>query len=496
MDRRSLLLTGGGAALLAACGGGDSMHGGGPMGGSGPMSPTPLGTTPALPAGLPLLMPARLANRSTTPGLFDAELVAAPVEVALGPGARTQFWAFNGTVPGPLIEVTEGDRVRITFSNRLPGQDSTIHWHGMPVPAGQDGNPMDPIAPGATRVYEFTLPEGSAASYWYHPHPHRVTHEQVFRGLAGAFIVRPRTDPLAGLVDTPLVIGDLRLDAAYRIAPNTPMDYQFGREGDTLLVNGSRRPVLAAAPNASHRLRLFNATNARYLRLAFDDAPMTLIATDGGLLGAPLAGVREVLLAPGERVEVVVAFSSDTVLRALAYDRLPMMGVSGSPATDAILTVRVQGAAAASVVLPATLRALAPLPAETASKTFVLGPAMMMGGMMGLTTGAFTINGRSFDMNRIDASSRVGAVELWDIVNPMGMDHPFHVHGTQFQVVERVRGATRTPAPYLAWKDTVNVAAGETVRLRIRQDTAGVRMYHCHILEHEDQGMMGVLAVS
>jgi len=110
--------------------------------------------------------------------------------------------------------------------------------------------------------------------------------------------------------------------------------------------------------------------------------------------------------------------------------------------------------------------------------------------------GAFTINGRSFDMNRIDATASVGAVELWEIVNPTGMDHPFHVHGTQFQVVERVRGGVSTPASFAAWKDTVNVARGEAVRIRVRQDLAGLRMYHCHILEHEDQGMMGVLSVS
>jgi bilirubin oxidase len=121
---------------------------------------------------------------------------------------------------------------------------------------------------------------------------------------------------------------------------------------------------------------------------------------------------------------------------------------------------------------------------------------MLMGGMTGMTMGAFKINGRSFDMNRIDATARTGVVELWEIVNPTGMDHPFHLHGTQFQVVERVRGGVSTPAPYLAWKDTVNVARGETVRFKVRQDTAGLRMYHCHILEHEDQGMMGVLAVS
>ena len=448
--------------------------------------------------GQPLRALARLANTSTAPGVFEASLTAAPVDLELVPGVRTSFWAYNGSVPGPLIEATEGDRVRLTFVNRLT-QDSTVHWHGMPVPAAQDGNPMEPVPPGATRVYEFTLPADCAASYWYHPHAHRVTHEQVYRGLAGVFIVKPRVDPLpAGLVDTPLVISDLRLDAAYRIAPNIGMDYLLGREGDLLMVNGGRRPVLAAAPGATHRLRLFNATNARYLRLAFDNMPMTLIGTDGGLLAAPIAGVTELLLAPGERAEVVVRFNADTMLRALPYDRGSMMiGVSGMMrASDAILTIRVQGAVAATFALPSTLRPIARLPAESSTQRFVLGPSMMMGGMAGMTMGAFTINGRSFDMNRIDATARVGVVELWEIVNPTGMDHPFHLHGTQFQVVERVRAGVARAEPYLAWKDTVNVARGESVRFRVRQDLPGLRMYHCHILEHEDQGMMGVLRVS
>jgi bilirubin oxidase len=195
---------------------------------------------------------------------------------------------------------------------------------------------------------------------------------------------------------------------------------------------------------------------------------------------------------------VVVAFTADSVLRALPYDRgSMMMGMGGMVrAAEALLSVRVQGAAVAPVALPSSLRALAALPAATASQRFVLGPAGMMGGMSGMTMGAFTINGRSFDPNRIDATSRVGAVELWEVVNPTGMDHPFHLHGTQFQVVERVSGGRTIPAPWLTWKDTVNVARGETVRFKVRQSAPGLRMYHCHILEHEDQGMMGTLSVS
>ncbi|MFN7572558.1 MAG: multicopper oxidase family protein [Betaproteobacteria bacterium] len=503
MDRRQFLGAAGSAAWLAACGGGggsDSpmgpMHSGSPSTGT---SNPPLGTTPSLSEGQPLRALSRLVNTSAVAGTFEAALTAAPTQIETAPGRRTTFWAYNGAVPGPVIEARAGDRVRIAFTNGLPAQESTIHWHGMPVPASEDGNPLDPVAPGATRVYEFTLPADSAASYWYHPHPHRVTHEQVFRGLTGAFLVRPAVDPLpAGIVDTPLVFNDLRLDANYQIAPNIGMDYMFGREGDVLLVNGGRRPVLTTAPGATHRLRLFNATNARYLRLAFDALTMTLIGSDGGLLAAPLAGVSEVLLAPGERAEVVVAFTTGSVLRALPYDRgSMMMGVGGMVrAAEALLTVRAQGAAVAPVALPSSLRPLAALPAATASQRFVLGPAGMMGGMTGMTMGAFTINGRSFDPNRIDATSRVGAVELWEVVNPTGMDHPFHVHGTQFQVVERVSGGTTIPAPWLAWKDTVNVARGETVRLKVRQSLPGLRMYHCHLLEHEDQGMMGTLSVS
>ncbi len=499
MNRRNFLGASA-ATLLAACGGGSNGMGMGAGISPGVNAGTlPLGTTPALPEGQPLRPLARLPNSSATPGMFEASLTAAPVDIELAPGVRTVFWAYNGAVPGPLIEVAEGDHVRIAFTNGLPGQDSTVHWHGVPVPATQDGNPMDPVAPGATRVYDFTLPADCAASYWYHPHPHRVTHEQVYRGLAGVFSVKPRVDALpAGIIDTPLVISDLRLDAAYRIAPDVGMDYLFGREGDLLLVNGGRRPVLTAAPGATYRLRLFNATNARYLRLAFDNTPVTLIGSDGGLLAAPIPGVTELLLAPGERAEVVVAFSADTVLRALPYDRgSMMMGMGGiMRASDALLTVRMQGAPAATIALPPTLRTLAPLPAPSASQRFVLGPDMMAGGMIGMTMGAFTINGRSFDMNRIDATARVGAVELWEVVNPTGMDHPFHLHGTQFQVVERLRSGVSTPASYAAWKDTVNVARGETVRFKVRQDMAGLRMYHCHILEHEDQGMMGVLSVS
>ena len=185
---------------------------------------------------------------------------------------------------------------------------------------------MDPIAPGASRTYEFTLPVGSAGTYWYHPHPHEFTAEQVFRGMAGLFIVRSRTDPVpAAIEEKLLVISDLRLAADGTIPANTPMDWQNGREGNYVLVNGQYQPVLTIKPGQSQRWRILNATNARYLRLAVTGHTMTLIGTDGGLLRSPVPGLNDILLAPAERVEVIVTASlaagSSAVLQSLPYDR-------------------------------------------------------------------------------------------------------------------------------------------------------------------------------
>jgi bilirubin oxidase len=344
--------------------------------------------------------------------------------------------------------------------------------------------------------------------YWYHPHPHQLTAEQVARGLAGVFIVRPRIDPLPGGIDEHvLMVTDLRVDATGTMMGWTAADMMNGREGDHLLINGRRNPVLDAAPGATLRLRLVNATSARYVRLALDGASMTLIGTDGGLMAAPVP-INELLLAPAERIDVIAQMPASTAmpiaLRLLPHDRgwMMMSGMASAPMLnqDALLTIRLQGSQKPAVKLPALLRSIAPLPAPIASKQLVLtervsmmtGAGMMSGGTMGWQ---FVINGRLFDPNRVDLVSNAGDVEQWELVNASSMDHPIHIHGTQFQVVERDVGGVRTPAAYLAWKDTVNVPRATTVRLRVRQTMPGLRMFHCHILEHEDQGMMGVLRV-
>ena len=501
----------------------------------------------ALPSGAPLAALRTLVNESREAGVFRATLVAQPAQHTLMPGHPTTFWqygqagdhpdtaAMQGQVVGPLIDVREGDTVEIRFVNRLP-QPSTIHWHGLPVPPDQDGNPSDPVAPGASRIYRVILPPGSAGTYWYHPHPHMMSAEQVFRGLAGPIVVRAAADPLAGWPERHLFFSDLKLASDGTIAPNDMMDWMNGREGQFVLVNGARRPLIVLA--ADERWRVWNACNARYLRLSLGEGrTFAQVGTDGGLLQQAREGLTELLLAPGERAELIVrsvggtrepgaqpqsgesaqpdrsatfAQSARAVLSAEVYDRRKMAMSHGSlppdsahPLADVQFEPRTPGAPGRAVAIPTTLREISPLGAPVSQKSVVFSERMDMAAMHrpgasrnGMPAGmTFMINGASFDPRRITLTSRRGEVERWSIENRTDMDHPFHLHGTQFQILEREQGGVVTPEPYLAWRDTVNVQPGETVRIATMQNQAGERMFHCHILEHEDLGMMGMLKV-
>ncbi|KDB09385.1 multicopper oxidase type 3 [Burkholderia sp. lig30] len=464
----------------------------------------------ALPAGAPLPALRTLVNESREPGTFRATLVAQPVSRAILRGARpTTFWQFGagtqGPVVGPMIDVREGDTVEIRFINRLP-QPSTLHWHGLPVPPDQDGNPSHPVAPGASRVYRFTLPKGSAGTYWYHPHPHMMTAEQVFRGLAGPFIVRAADDPLAGWPERHLFVSDLKLARDGTIAPNDMMDWMNGREGQFVLVNGARRPRIDVA--ADERWRVWNACSARYLLLAFDDGrAFEHVGTDGGLFETP-RGVTSLLLAPGERAELLVRAgdrASRAVLLAAEYDRRKMAmsadGHGSLPPDPTLPLADLAFSPADARARPATLRAVPAMGEPVAHKDVAFGEAMDMAAMMGAPVPGrpagmrFMINGDTYAPHRATFTSRAGDVEQWTIRNQTDMDHPFHLHGTQFQVLARESNGVRTPEPFRAWRDTVNVRIGEVVTIATVQDVPGERMFHCHILEHEDLGMMGTLKV-
>jgi FtsP/CotA-like multicopper oxidase with cupredoxin domain len=444
------------------------------------------------PTGFPLRRLDMLANTSPIPDEFEGTLIAAPYLASLVSGRTTELWGYNGAFPGPLIELREGQQVIIDFGNRL-GLDSTIHWHGLAVPADQDGSPMDPVAPGADRAYTFEVPMGSAGTYWYHPHAHQTTTLQVGHGLAAPLIVRSADDPLGALPELTLMITSLTLDQNGQVATGVTamggMGGMMTAGAGTLLVNGQKLPLHAMTPGATERWRIINATADRYLRIGLDGHRFAVVGTDGGLLGQPLPGLTEWLLAPAQRVEIVVTIAARQSTRYTLRDLGYAGGMVGSAGGELMTIETGRVPAQAPVTLPATLRPIADLGPAIARQRVVLSGAGM--GMMG----SFLINGKSFDMNRVDLETVVGRVELWDLVNTTFMDHPIHIHGTQFQVVARTVRGLAAPVPYQAWLDTVNVPAGETITIKTQQTLPGKRMFHCHILPHEDAGMMAVLDV-
>lgn len=467
--------------------------------------PTELAPLSSLPRHRPLKPLPRLANRARRKQLFRSKLVAAPANLKLGSLPPTRVFAYNHMTPGPLIEAYEGDRIEIDFYNLLP-QPSTVHWHGLAIPADQDGAPQDFIPAGGHRRYHFTLPPGSAGTHWYHPHPHMMTAEQVYRGLAGALIVRDRNDPLQHFPEQELFISDLKMAADGSIPPNDREDWMNGREGQFVLINGLHMPLITLV--GTQRWRIWNACSARYLKLSLGGLEFTQVATDGGLLAAPVRGLTELLLAPAERAEIIVTApssgSSRIQLIAEPYDRGAMGRLAGLSQRRVLADIDIVHSSEATLEIPEVLRPITALGTPTAEHMVAFSdyvdleapppsnPYERPQDML------FLVNGQTYDMERVDIEGRLGEVEEWTVINAsaMGMEHPFHIHGGHFQVLERNFNGETTPEPFLAWRDTINIKAGESVTLRMRIDEPGLRMFHCHILEHEDLGMMGNILVS
>ena len=527
MNRRTFLAWGLSAstlAVLSACNKvfgspePSTTHGAGHnMGAMTPMTAnTDLLPVTALPAGLPLAALPLLKNESTEANTFKAYLTAKETSIELVAGKPTRFWTYNDQIPGPQIAVYEGDTIQIHFKNQL-SQPTTIHWHGLPVTPEQDGNPHDPVLPGQTHTYQFTLPIGSAGTYWYHTHAHELAAEQAFRGLAGSLIVRAKDDPLTQRPEQHWFFSDLRLDNNAQIPENNMMDWMNGREGQFVLINGQRQPQMSIKGN--ERIRIWNACSARYLNLAIPNCELIVVGTDGGLLEKPAPAVSSLLIAPAERYEIIVrAQKSGTYpLNNLPYDRQKMM-VAYQAETSILANISIQ---ANEIALPTQLRSIPDLGAPVARKrvSFSEKPmsAMMssMGGnMQGMNhgtmhgsggasmnhaqkmmNGMFLVNDQVFDMKRMDLTSQVGAVEEWTITNNSHMDHPFHLHGTQFILLDRTLNGKTETAVYKSFKDTVNLRPNEQIRIKTVQHHKGIRMFHCHILEHESLGMMAQLNV-
>ena len=423
--------------------------------------------------------------------VFDLELQEGTAELL--PGKPTETWGINGPHLGPTLRAERGDEVTVNVDNTLP-EPTTLHWHGMHLPADADGGPHQPIEPGESWSPSWTVDQ-PAASLWYHPHLMGETEDHVYRGLAGMFLIDdPEASALPlpseyGVDDIPVIVQDKRLGDDGSLDFSQSVISPIGRLGDEILVNGTHDPYVEVSDRLV-RLRLLNASTARIYNFGFaDEREFDLIGTDGGLLERP-ERIDRIQLSVGERAEIVVALEpgEEIVLRSFEPDlgTNPFEGrFAGADDSFDVLALRAAEDLDDSPELPSELVApQGPEPSEAS-------------GVRRFELGNRDINDREMDMARIDDVVEVGDTEVWAVENTSGTPHSFHVHDVRFRIIDY---AGAPPPPELTGlKDTVYVPPGETVRFATAfedyADPSTPYMFHCHILEHEDRGMMGQFVV-
>lgn len=402
----------------------------------------------------------------------------------------------NGIL-GPTIRAGNGINVNINFQNNL-SEYSNIHFHGLKIPANMDGHPKDIINPGSSFNYKFTINQRAGLS-WYHPHPDGATASQVFKGLAGLFIINDAEEAAlklpSGSYEIPLVIQDKRLSSSGIVYNPSMGEIMTGYMGETIIVNGVASPF-AEVKTKFYRLRILNGSNARIYNLALsNNANITIIGNDGGLLKNPV-NVKTILIAPGERLDALVNFTgltlgSEVFLQSNAFNN---GGNAQGTQGFKILKFKVTQNESDQFILPAQLSSLDPINASTSSKTrnFIINSMQMSGGMNMNMSGIHRINGKTYDRNRIDETVTGNTTEVWIFDNSQGNEpHPMHLHGLHFQVLERSGGRGHLIASEGGYKDTALVLPGEIVKILVPfAELKGVFVFHCHNLEHEDDGMM------
>jgi FtsP/CotA-like multicopper oxidase with cupredoxin domain len=439
-------------------------------------------TTPAPAAPDPWSL-APVVDENADPNVIEFHLEAAETTKQFpGAAAPTPVWDYNGTIPGPLVDAKVGDTIIVHFKNSLP-ETTTIHWHGVRVPAPMDGTQatQSEIPPGGTFEYMFTLRD--AGLFWFHPHVR--TDVQVHKGLYGVIRVRGPAEPQVDHEGF-LVLDDLALAADGTIPDYLDdMSKMMGREGNMLLVNGNPTPTLPMHAGGVERLRILNVANGRFFNLAIEGYQWHVIGTDGGLVPQPW-DTPTLLVAPGERYDVLLipngAPAQDLALMNLPYDRGHDSG--SQPAMQVATLHMTSDAPLSGRTLPATSADVARLPAGAIDHAITLDEALQNGNQV------FTINGATYpNVPMFDVS--LGAVTHFRVENKSEMDHPFHVHGVFFQLLS-TNGVAIDPAR-LADKDTIIVPKKSTIDLAAPFEIPGTWMYHCHILEHAENGMMGML---
>ena len=441
----------------------------------------------------------RAQTSNQGPALVEAVLEARETWATLA-GRPAQLYTYNGQTPGPIIEARAGDTIRISFRNAL-SETTNLHFHGLHVsPAGNADNSFLEVPSGESITYELPIPKAHPSGmFWYHPHMHGSVARQVSRGMAGLILIRGEFDDQPEVRDTPeyfMVLQDFDISEAGLVNEPTTAEKARGREGPLVTVNGKVNPTVPLVSNGWTRLRLLNASSSRFYRLRLEGHRFTITGVDGGLVTTPFE-TEELLLVPGQRVDAFVRGevpSGVFRLLNLPYDRFGAMGggmnsfIVGRLAMEPLAVASFEYTASAQTQwsMPDRLAPIEILSAPQVRRTFRFG----MGMGMGMSAGGFTINGRSFDPNRVDTRVVLGSVEDWDLINASAMDHPFHIHTNAFQIVSGADEAQST------WRDVVLVPAGRSVRIRLQfSDYIGRAMYHCHILDHEDLGMMGIVDV-
>lgn len=465
------------------------------VGGSRVAGQRPVRGHPALPLP-PVLAPVR---SDETTDYYEMTISESLAEIL--PGKLTPIFGYDGIFPGPTIQARRGRRTVVRYTNALR-EHTTVHLHGGVVAPEHDGQPMDMVHPGESREYVYENDQPSA-TLWYHDHAMDETGRHCYLGLCGFYLIADEAEealPLPkGEYDIPLAICDRRFtaDGAFDYPAITDDVLMYGALGDTVLVNGAVQPKLEVAARR-YRLRFLNASNARPYELALSSGEAFVqIGSDGGLLPAPVA--RETIrLDAAERADVVVDFAGYPVGTTVVLRNL--LGAGG---TSEVMRFEVTREAADESSVPAELRPIERLdPADA-----VVEREIEFG--FDAERGLWLLNGLPYEDGRIDFRPQRGTTEIWRISNGAPHDHrregdvsdpgrdfvhPFHVHGAFFQVLDR--NGEPPPAHELGWKDTVAVQPLEAVRILIRFDRhPGVFMFHCHKLEHEDRGMMGLFEV-
>ncbi|NUP11819.1 MAG: multicopper oxidase family protein [Polyangiaceae bacterium] len=426
---------------------------------------------------------ARALDESDDPAVFELTLEARTAEAQFDASPKTPVWSYNGTVPGPLIEANVGDKLVVHFQNSLD-EETTIHWHGVRVPAEMDGTlaMQDPVLPGDGFEYEFTLKD--AGLYWFHPHIRGDL--QVQRGLYGTILVRGDNEPAFDR-ELVVVLDDIRLKANGEIE-EYPDDegLAIGREGNTLLFNGQVSPTVHAQPGETLRLRLVNTANGRFFNLKLAGHSFLVVGTDGGLIPKPFT-TKTLLMSPGERYDVLVSLEGN-VGDELAFTTEPYErghGTGENPAMP-IATLKLDGEPVEGAPLPTAGPSTDLLPEDAPVESIVLDEGTIDGALQ------FTINGATYpDVAPIVVP--LGESRVLELRNDAEMDHPFHLHGFFFQVIER--NGQIVPEADRFDKDTIIVPMESSMKVVARFDEPGMWMYHCHILEHAELGMMGEVHV-